>query len=53
MNVSDCKSPAEIEYLLKNVMFDFRLRYRDMQNIDQVKDNKSPLLLREQLIDTF
>ena len=29
-NVSDCKPAAEIDELLRNVMFDIRLRYRDM-----------------------
>jgi len=34
-------------------MFDFRLRYRAMDNINDVQDDKNPLVLREKLIDTF
>ena len=34
-------------------MFDFRLRYRALDDIDDVQKDINPLVLREKLIDTF
>ena len=52
-NITDCKPQEEIDELLHNVMFDFRLRYQGMDNVNNVRDEKTPLVLRERLIDTF
>lgn len=34
-------------------MFDFRLRYRALDDIDDVQKDIDPLVLREKLVDTF
>ena len=52
---NDCQPKEEILLFLHNVMFDFRIRYRDIHttSYSEMKKFTSPLIIREKLIATF